>query len=194
MKNGMLIILSGPSGVGKGTIRKILMANHAELNLKYSISMTTRIPRNQEVNGVDYFFVSDKEFQENLIKDNFLENACFVGHCYGTPKNYVVDLLKQGYNVLLEIEVNGAMQIMNNWKDSDVVSIFLTTPSIEVLQERIMNRKTESPEIIAERLAKASSELNLSSNYNYTVINDDQNRAAEEIASILKLNIDKKAQ
>lgn len=186
MKSGLLIILSGPSGVGKGTIRKLLMETHEELKIKYSISMTTRSPRNQEVDGVDYFFVSEEEFQKNLEADNFLENAAFVGHRYGTPKDKVEQMLEQGNNVLLEIEVNGAMQVLERWEGKNILSIFLTSPDLDSLRYRIENRKTESPEIIAERLAKAKKELCLTNRYDYTVMNDDKDRATEEVAQIIR--------
>jgi len=116
MKKGLLIILSGPSGVGKGTVRKRIMKNE-KLNLVYSISMTTRVPRNMEQDGQDYYFVSQEEFQKNIDNNNFLEWAEFVGNRYGTPKNKVEELRSQGKNVFLEIEINGAEQVLDKVKD-----------------------------------------------------------------------------
>lgn len=186
MKKGLLIILSGPSGVGKGTVRKKLMEMYPELDIRYSISMTTRGPRNQEVNGVDYFFVSNEEFDANLARDNFLEHASFVGNRYGTPKDYVEGLLNEGRIVLLEIEINGAKQVLNKVKDTDNhVSIFLTT-DLETLRQRITGRKTESEEIINERLAKAKKEFGESSIYDFEVKNIEVEQAATEIANIIK--------
>ena len=125
---GLLIVLSGPSGVGKGTVRKALF-NMPGHNLEYSISMTTREPREKEVNGVDYYFVSDEEFQKNIDAGNFLEWASFVGHRYGTPKDKVEALRNAGKNVFLEIEINGASQVMSKVHDDRVISFFLMPPS-----------------------------------------------------------------
>lgn len=189
MEKGLLIILSGPSGVGKGTVRKKLMEMYPEFDIQYSISMTTRKPRNQEVNGVDYFFVTNEEFDNNLARDNFLEHASFVGNRYGTPKDYVENLLNKNKIVLLEIEINGAKQVLEKVKDTDNhVSIFLTT-DLETLRERITNRKTESEAIINERLEKAKKEFGESSIYDYVVKNVLVEQAAEDIANIIKSKI-----
>lgn len=190
MKKGLLIILSGPSGVGKGTVRKKLIEMHPEFDIQYSISMTTRKPRNAEVHGVDYFFVTNEEFDKNLANDNFLEHAAFVGNRYGTPKDYVEKLLNEGHIVLLEIEINGAKQVLKKVENTDNhVSIFLTT-DLESLRERITNRKTESAEVINERLEKAKKEFGESSIYDHVVENRDVEIAAEDIAKIIlnKLN------
>ena len=120
MKKGLLIILSGPSGVGKGTVRKYIMKRNA-LDLTFSISMTTRAPRATETNGVEYYFVSKEEFQKNIDEDNFLEWAEFVGNRYGTPKSYVEELRNQGKNVILEIEITGAEQVLKKVKDDRVL-------------------------------------------------------------------------
>lgn len=189
MKKGLLVILSGPSGVGKGTVRKYLM-EHGDIELTYSISMTTRSPRNQEVNGVDYYFVSQEEFQHNIDIDNFLEYAEFVGNRYGTPKDKVEELRDQGKNVFLEIEVNGATQVMNNVKDPGVITLFLMPPSLRALASRIKNRKTESKEIIKERLDKGKSEMMLAKNYDYVIKNDNVARASKEILEILHYKLD----
>lgn len=182
MGKGSLIILSGPSGVGKGTVRKKL-ATLEGVNFYYSISMTTRSPRQGEVNGKDYFFVTQDEFRRNVVAGNFLEWAEFVGNCYGTPRDVAESYLEKGIDVLLEIETNGAKQVLA--KCPDAVSIFLVPPSFEDLEARIRGRSTEDEETIQRRLARARAELELAKMYRYVVVNDDAMRAAEEIKSII---------
>ena len=184
-KKGLLIILSGPSGVGKGTVRKAIMAKH-KVRLTYSVSMTTREPRAKEVNGRDYYFVSDEEFQRNIDNGNFLEWAEFVGHRYGTPKDKVEALREEGKNVFLEIEIKGATQVLNKVKDDRVVSFFLKPPSIEQLENRIRKRKSETEDVIRERLEKGEREMTMTDAYDYVILNDEIDRAAEEIISIIK--------
>ncbi len=184
-KKGLLIILSGPSGVGKGTVRKAIMAKH-KVRLTYSISMTTRAPRAKEVNGRDYYFVSKEEFQKNIDEGNFLEWAEFVGNRYGTPKDKVDQLRNEGKNVFLEIEINGATQVLSKVKDDRVVSFFLKPPSIEQLENRIRKRKSETEEVIRERLEKGEKEMSMTEAYDYVILNDEIDRAAEEIISIIK--------
>lgn len=188
-KRGILIVLSGPSGVGKGTIRRLVMAD-LSLNLVYSISMTTRKPRNLEIDGKDYFFVTKEEFKEKIKEDGFLEYTQFVGNYYGTPKDYVLELLNRGKNVFLEIEINGAKQVMDHYKDDHMVTIFLVPPSLEELENRIRNRKTETEEVIRERLEKAQSEMKLANMYDFTVVNDDIQKAANAIQEIIRDKID----
>ena len=189
MKNGLLIVLSGPSGVGKGTVRRQIFKDKS-LNLAYSISMTTRPPRAKEIEGVDYFFVSKEEFLKGIEEDKFLEHATFVGNYYGTPKDYVENLRKKGKNVFLEIEVEGAKQVLSKYKDDDgVVSIFLLPPSLDELEKRIRGRRSEEEEIIQERLNKAKREINLKSNYQYNVLNDNIYRASDEIRDIIKAKL-----
>ena len=185
MKKGLLIILSGPSGVGKGTVRKYIMKHH-NFPLEFSISMTTRAPRPTETNGVEYYFVSKEEFQRNIDQDNFLEWAEFVGNRYGTPKDKVEELRNQGKNVILEIEIMGAEQVIKKVKDDRVISFFLTPPSLKHLEDRIRKRKTESEEMIQKRLAKGRSEMAKAKNYDYVVVNDRIKRAGDEIISIIK--------
>lgn len=189
MDKGLLIIISGPSGVGKGTIRKELM-EYKDINLVYSVSMTTRQPRPQEVDGVDYFFVSEEQFANELEAGNFLETAQFVGNCYGTPKRYVEALRKQGKNVILEIEIDGATQVIKQCAgDKGLVTIFLMPPSFELLEARIRGRRTENEATIQERLSKAKHEMTLKDNYVHVVINDDIKRTADEIYGIIKETI-----
>jgi guanylate kinase len=184
MKKGLLIILSGPSGVGKGTLRKKIM-QEASLNLAYSISMTTRIKRPFEIDGVDYFFVTDSQFQQAQNEAQLLEYAEFVGNRYGTPKQFVESLIDQGKNVFLEIEIEGANQVMKAYKGPKLVSIFLMPPSFEDLQLRIEKRKTETASIIQERLDKAKREMTLFQGYQYVVVNDSVEQATQEIIDIL---------
>ena len=185
IKEGLLIIISGPSGVGKGTIRRQVMSDDS-LNLVYSVSMTTRTKRENEVDGVDYFFVSRDEFDENIKKGNFLEWAEFVGNRYGTPKHYVDELRRQGKNVVLEIEVEGTKQLLKTCKGSNVISIFIIPPSYEDLERRIRHRSTETEDVIQKRLSKARKEMHLKYHYEYVVLNDRPDRAGKEIREIIK--------
>lgn len=185
MKKGLLIILSGPSGVGKGTVRKYIM-NRELFPMVFSVSMTTREPRATETNGVEYYFVSKEEFQRNIDNDNFLEWAEFVGNRYGTPRSIVEDLRNQGKNVLLEIEINGAEQVLSKVKDDRVISFYLKPPSMKQLEARIRKRKSETEEVIQKRLAKAEAEMAKAKNYDFVVMNDRINRAGDEIIKILK--------
>ncbi len=186
MKKGLLIIYSGPSGVGKGTVREEFI-NDPDLNLRYSISMTTRKPRNGEVDAEDYFFVTQEKFDDAIENNQLLEYATFVGNSYGTPKDYVEEMRNKGYNVILEIEVEGAKQIMKN--TDDYLSIFLLPPDMCELEKRIRNRKTEAEEIIQKRLKKAERELEVQKEYHYTVCNTTPTEAAEAIKEIIKENI-----
>ena len=181
---GVLVILSGPSGVGKGTVRKKLM-ELPNINLFYSVSLTTRNMRPGEVDGKDYYFVDKATFQKNIETGNLLEYAEFVGNLYGTPKDKVQAMLDEGKNVLLEIEVNGTMEVMR--KMPQAVSIYLMPPSFEALESRIRGRSTEPEEVIQRRLSKAKKEMEMSGAYHYVVLNDDVDRAAKEIASIIRL-------
>ena len=185
MKKGLLIILSGPSGVGKGTVRKYIMKRNA-VPLVFSISMTTRPPRATETDGVEYYFVSKEEFQKNIDNDNFLEWAEFVGNRYGTPKSYVEELRNEGKNVILEIEIQGAEQVLKKVKDDRVVSFFLKPPSLKQLEQRIRKRKSENEETIQKRLAKGRSEMEKAKNYDFIILNDRIKRAGDEIISIIK--------
>ena len=188
MKKGLLIIISGPSGVGKGTVRRKVMED-TSLNLAYSVSMTTRAPRKKEVDGVDYFFVSAAEFQRNIDEGGFLEWAEFVGNRYGTPKSYVEKLRNEGKNVILEIEVEGAKQVLRQFPGDELTSIFLIPPSFEELEARIRRRRSEPEAIIQERLNKARREMNLKYQYRFIVLNDDVDRAAAEIIDIIHSRI-----
>lgn len=183
MKRGKLIILSGPSGVGKGSIREMLFKNK-DLNLAYSISMTTRSPRINEVEGVDYFFVGEDDFLEKIKEDQLIEWAKFVGNYYGTPKEYVERLLDEGKNVVLEIEVQGANTVISKFKDA--LSIFIVPPSIEELENRIRKRRTEEEDIVLQRLNKAKYELTLTDQYQYVVENNSLEQTVAEISRIIE--------
>ncbi len=184
MKKGLLIILSGPSGVGKGTVRRQIMKKNA-VQLTYSVSMTTRAPRDKEVDGVDYYFVSKEEFTKHLKNKNFLEHAEFVGNFYGTPKDKVEELRNRGQNVFLEIEINGATQVMDNVKDEGLISFFLMPPNFKALEDRIRKRKTESEDLIQERLDKGKKEMTMTERYDYVILNDKITRAADEIIDLI---------
>ena len=186
MKKGLLIVMSGPSGVGKGTIREKLMLDKS-LNLFYSVSMTTRNMRPGEVNGREYYFVSKEEFKKQVAAGNLLEWNEFVGNCYGTPKDKVEKMREEGKNVLLEIEVNGTAQVLK--KVEDAISIFILPPSLEELENRIRGRSTETEDVIQRRLAKATKELELQTQYKYKVVNDDIDVAVEEIRNIIRNNM-----
>ncbi|MDO8057565.1 guanylate kinase [Candidatus Phytoplasma gossypii] len=186
-KEGMLIIISGPSGVGKGTVKKLLL-DRIENNLVYSVSMTTRSPRINEKNGKDYFFVSNQYFKDKIKENYFLEYNEFIGNYYGTPKIKVMEELKQNKDVLLEIDVQGALQISNNFIKSKSVFIFLAPPSIAILKQRIQYRNTESSQIINERIVKARQELLLIQKikkYDYMIINDKLDETVNIIKSVL---------
>lgn len=183
MKKGLLFVMSGPSGVGKGSIRELIIDDES-LNLGFSISMTTRNPRKNEQDGVHYFFKNEEQFLEAVKNDELLEYAVFDGNYYGTPKAYVEKLRNEGKNVLLEIEVDGAKQVKE--KVADQISIFITPPSMEELEKRIRGRNTQNEESIQTRLAKARNEMKLVGEYKYTVCNDDLKLASELVKTIMK--------
>lgn len=182
-KKGLLIVFSGPSGVGKGTVRKSVFDKLGD-KLYFSISMTTRDIREGEKNGVDYYFVSKEQFLKELDRDNLLEYNEYVGNFYGTPKDVVLEKINQGKDVVLEIDVNGAKQIKE--KMPDCVSIFVAPPSLNALKERLVGRNTDSPEVIEKRLKKAETEIRLAGTYDYIVINDKVEQAVDEVISIIE--------
>ena len=182
MKKGLLIVYSGLSGVGKGTILEKLMPMK-DLNLAYSVSMTTRQPRPGEKEGVSYFFVSKKRFVEAVKNGELLEHARFVDNDYGTPKEYVERMREEGKNVILEIEIRGAKQIME--KCPDALSIYIVPPSIEELERRLRERSSEDEQTIMKRIAKAKRELKETDMYEHIVCNDDLDKAVEEVRQII---------
>ena len=181
-KKGLLLILSGPSGCGKGTVLKELLA--AEPNIFYSVSATTRAPRPGEEDGVNYFFLSKEDFDREVSQDGMLEYACYCGNCYGTPKKPVFDRLERGEHVILEIEVQGAKQVMESC--TEAVSIFIMPPSLAELERRLVDRQTEDEETVKRRLAAAVDEMNLAKDYDYVVVNDKVSEAVKDIAAIIR--------
>ncbi len=189
MSKNKIIIISGPSGVGKKTIIDQFI-NEPDLNLSYSISATTRKPRDGEINGRDYYFLSNEEFDEKIKNNEFLEWAEFAGNKYGTLKS-VINAILESKNVILEIEVQGAIQVIDKIKElqKDLVSIFIIPPNLKELERRLRMRNTETEDKIKLRLAKAEEELKVTEVYDYVVTNDDAFRAANEIKQILRGNL-----
>ena len=181
-ERGLLIVLSGPSGVGKGTVRKELFSQ-PDTNYEYSISMTTRKPREGEVDGVDYFFKEREGFEKLIEEGKLLEYAEYVGNYYGTPIDYVNETLDAGRDVFLEIEVQGATQIRE--KAPHALFIFLAPPSLSELQDRLVGRGTESQEVIQNRIAASNEELEMMNLYDYVVENDEVELACERINAII---------
>lgn len=182
MNKGLLIVFAGASGVGKGTMMKrILKENN---NCRLSVSATTRAPREGEQNGREYYFVTRDEFKELIAQDGFLEYAEYVGNFYGTPKKPVFDMLEQGIDVFLEIELKGFLQIKKAYPEC--VSIFVIPPSFEELKLRLQGRGTESEEVVRERLKTAENELLNRHLFDYIVVNDDVDRAVREVLSIIE--------
>ncbi len=184
-KRGKLIVYSGCSGVGKGTIMEHILKAFPEL--EFSVSATTRAPRPGETHGVEYFFVTREEFNEMIENDGFLEYAEFCGNNYGTPKKAVEERLAQGIDVILEIEVQGGVTVINNFPEC--VSIFILPPSIEELERRLRKRGTEDDETIEERLSQAEREIKCAPIYKHQVINGELDLAVEEVISIIRKEI-----
>ena len=181
-KKGTLFVFSGPSGVGKGTLNAKLIAEFGD-QIAFSVSATTRAPREGEIDGKHYFFISRQEFENRIANNEFLEYAQFAGNCYGTPKPYVLSLLEQGKNVLLEIEVQGAMQVMERMPEC--VSIFVLPPSFEELERRLRGRGTESEEKVRARLETARGEIAYAPRYQYQIVNgEDVDAAYQQLRSI----------
>ncbi len=176
-----LIIFTGPSGVGKGTILSDFFKK-VDNNIVYSISNTTRLPRDGEINGMHYFFISKDEFEKMINEDAFLEYACYSGNYYGTNKNFVMQKIKEGKSVLLEIELKGALQVMK--KCPDAVTIFIKPPTFEELEKRLRGRHSESEESILKRLESAKEELNNADKFHYVIENDIVDKAVDELIAI----------
>lgn len=180
-KQGLLVIFSGPSGSGKGTVLQRLLTGRKDIAV--SISATTRQPRPGEQDGVHYFFRTREEFEEMIRQDQLLEYAEYSGNYYGTPVSFIQSQREQGRHVLLEIEVQGALQVMQRCPDA--VSVFLAPPSLEVLEERLRGRGTESEEAIRRRLTAARQELASMDRYQYIVVNREVEQAAADVNHIL---------
>ena len=179
---GKIVIISGFSGVGKGTVVKKLLQDFGHYVL--SVSMTTRKPREGEKDGVNYYFVTNEKFENMIGEDGFLEHAGYADHYYGTPKDFVIRNTKEGKNVILEIEVQGAMQIKKDHPES--VLIFVTTPSAREMARRLIGRKTETKEQILGRFKKAVIEADEMKQYDYIVINDDLDECVQELNRIVE--------
>jgi guanylate kinase len=186
---GKLIVISGPSGAGKSTV--IAKAMERNTQMRFSVSATTRAPRPGEVDGKNYFFVSGERFEEMVSAGEMLEHACYVGNCYGTPKAAVEDMLGSGYDVVLDIEVQGAFQVKERMPEA--VMIFLLPGSFDELCRRLTGRGTETEERIQNRLKRAKDELRFVKDYDYIVINNDPAVAADELCSIITAEKCKKA-
>lgn len=181
-ERGLLIVLSGPSGVGKGTVRKAIFDSE-DNDFQYSISMTTRKMRDGETEGVDYYFRSREEFEELIATGEMLEYAEYVGNYYGTPLSYVQKTLDEGKDVFLEIEVQGAKQVKE--KVPDGVFIFLTPPDLSELRSRIVGRGTDAMEVIDERMRVAREEIEMMALYDYVVVNDEVPKAVKRVKEII---------
>ncbi|HEY5576471.1 MAG TPA: guanylate kinase [Clostridiaceae bacterium] len=178
--NGLLIVISGPSGAGKGTICKALSEDQ---DLWISVSATTRKPRNGEVDGVNYFFLNKQEFIDKINEDDFYEYAEVYGNYYGTPKWKTLEAIYSGKDVVLEIDIQGALKVKQQYPEG--VFIFILPPSMEELKQRIINRGTETEESLIRRFKSAYQEVNYISKYNYAVVNDTVENAVDKIKAIL---------
>ena len=181
-KRGLLVVVSGPSGCGKGTVLGRFLKE--DPNVFYSVSATTRAPRPGEVDGVHYFFLSKEQFEEKIKTGGMLEYANYVGNYYGTPSQAVEDQRSLGHDVILEIEIQGAMQVKA--KCPDAVMVFVSPPSMEELKRRLIDRKTESEEVVNNRLKTAEKEMKAISKYDYVVVNDEVENAVSSLKAILQ--------
>lgn len=181
VRKGMLLVISGPSGAGKGTLYNRVLA--ADPTFTFSVSYTTRGPRPGEVDGKDYCFVTEEQFRQMLDQDGFLEHAEVHGHLYGTPRQPVLDALEAGRSVMLDIDPQGALQVMD--KMPDCVSVFILPPSFAELRRRLTGRGTEKPEEVERRLHNARGEVKLMGKYQYLVVNDDLEVAYRTLQGIV---------
>ncbi|AGF55050.1 MULTISPECIES: guanylate kinase [Clostridium] len=180
-RRGLLIIISGPSGAGKGTICKSFMERNEDVVL--SVSATTRSPRKGEVEGVNYYFMSKEEFKDKIKSNDFLEYAEVYDNYYGTPKSNVEEVLESGKDVILEIDIQGALKVKENTQEG--VFVFILPPSMEELKQRIINRGSETQESLMKRFKSAYKEINFVSKYNYAVVNDEVELAVEKLEAII---------
>ncbi len=179
---GVLLVVSGPSGAGKGTICQMLREQLPDLG--YSVSVTTRQPRSGEVDGESYFFKTVDEVKNMIANEELLEYAEVYGNYYGTPRKYVMDQLQAGRDVLLEIDIQGALQVKKRFKDG--VFVFIVPPSLDELSARIYKRGTDSEEVIRRRMASAASELTYAAEYDYIIVNDIAEKAAQKVLTIME--------
>lgn len=179
--SGLLIVLSAPSGAGKDTVLQKLLEQ--DPNLRLSVSATTRLPRQGEIDGTHYHFVTEEKFQNLIAEDQVLEYASYCGNYYGTPLAPIQEWNKEGKDVILKIDVQGGAQVMK--KRPDCIGIFILPPSLEILEHRLRKRDTETEEAIQKRLAVARDEIQKAIDYNYVVINDDLDEAVRDVANII---------
>ena len=179
---GILTVVSGFSGAGKGTLMKRLMSDYD--NYALSISMTTRAPREGERDGIEYFFTTKEKFEETIANDGLIEYAQYVGNYYGTPRAYVESQLEAGKDVILEIEIQGALKVKAQYPDC--LLLFVTPPSAKELEKRLVGRGTETPEVIAKRLARAVEESQGIEDYDYVVVNDDLDECVKQLHSLVQ--------
>lgn len=180
-KKGLLLVMSGPSGTGKGTVCEELKKDES---IFVSVSMTSRNMRENEIDGVTYYYVSPQQFEDNIKNEKMLEWAQYNGNYYGTPREAVEKMLDEGKNVLLEIEVQGALQVKKNFKDA--VLIFIVPPSIDILRQRLIDRGRESLEEIENRINTAKWEITKAPEYNYIIVNDDLSECVDDVFGIIK--------
>ena len=184
--NGKLIIFSAPSGTGKSTIINWLMENHKELNLKFSISCTSRAPRGTEQNGVEYFFLTPDEFRQRIDNGEFVEyEEVYTDRFYGTLKSQVDKQSADGDNIVFDVDVKGACNIKKVYGDK-ALSVFIQPPSIETLRERLTGRGTDTPEVIEDRIARASFELTFADKFDRVVVNDNLEKAEQDALKVIK--------
>lgn len=185
MKTGKLIVISAPSGSGKSTIVQRIIKEHPELDLVFSISHTTRLPRGTEKDGVEYFFITQEQFRKDIASGQFLEyEEVYDGQFYGTHKSQVEKLIKDKHNVIFDVDVKGGCSIKKFYGDR-ALSIFIQPPSIEELRRRLINRKTDSPEAINTRLSKAEYELTFSDSFDKIIVNDNLDKAVQETYRVI---------
>lgn len=182
-RRGSLIVFSGPSGSGKGTVLGEFFKNYADENVFLSISATTRKPRPSDVDGVTYYFKTVDEFKKMIENNELLEHACFCDNYYGTPKRAVEEKLESGNDVILEIEIQGALKIMENVKDA--IFVFICPPSMEELERRLIGRNTETMDVIKKRMETAKWEMTNIMKYNYVIVNDTVDNAAKKLKDII---------
>lgn len=191
MKKGKLLIFCAPSGSGKSTLVQWLMKEHPELNLRFSISCTTRQPRGTEQNGVEYFFISPDEFRQKIAEDAFVEyEEVYTDKFYGTLKSQVQTQIERGENVMFDIDVKGGCNIKQQYGD-EALSLFIQPPSIEELRRRLTGRGTDSAEMVEQRLAKAEYEMSFAPKFDRIIINDDLEKAKEDVYSVIKEFLDR---
>ena len=190
-RKGILAVVSGFSGAGKGTLMKALLSEHAD-QYALSISATTRGPREGEMDGREYFFKTKEQFEQMIEDGELIEHACYVGNYYGTPKSYVMEQLEAGKNVILEIEIQGALNVKKKFPDT--LLLFVTPPSAQELEHRLRGRGTETDEVIRSRLKRAVEEAEFMDHYDYILVNDDLETCVQEMHELIQAQRNKTSQ